>query len=366
MFHMAFLGSSAVIGLGGYWLYKRKLAALSGPDLSIYDADRPVDFPVDPKTKGLAELNQYLIDKFIVPAQSPEGRNRKIQDKRRFFEAGGLERSDPDTEYRPATYNVDGVTITGVWTLVDGYDSTKRILYLHGGGGTVGSDISHRPLTTNLAKRTKAAVFVPNYRLMPENPRKASVEDCRAAYPWILENGPDGPEACRSLAVAGDSAGGNLTLMIANWVRETDLRKPDAIYVLSPATDSTAESPSIRENFETDLMLQPLIKPFLKLPRLMLLLGLKKMSGYHPTNPDISPIHDNLSNLPPTLIQVSASEMLYDDAVRYANKMEEAGSPVILQSWDHVPHVFQMFDNYIQAASEALDEAGTFLNTHLK
>ncbi len=365
MFHLAFLGSAALIAGGGLWAYKKRLKSLSGPDLSIYDQDRAIDFPVNPNAEGLADLNQYLIDKFITPSKSKENRKAKITDKRKFFEAGGLARTDPDTEYREDVAVIGNVTVHGAWTLVKGYDPDKRVLYLHGGGGTVGSDISHRPLTTNLAKRTKAAIFVPNYRLMPENSRKASVDDCRVAYEWIVANGPDGPAPTRKLAVAGDSAGGNLSLMVSNWVRGTDLKKPEAVYVLSPAVDSTASSPSIKGNFETDLMLQPLIGPLLKLPRLLLLMGMKKMTGYKPTDPDISPIHNDLSNLPPTLIQVSASEMLYDDAVRYASKMDTAGSPVILQSWDHVPHVFQMFDNYIQAATDALDEAGQFLNTHL-
>lgn len=365
MFHLAIMGATGFVAIGGYWAYKKRLKSLSGPDLSIYDQDRPVDFPVAPDAKGLAELNQYLIDKFITPSKSKENRNAKIIDKRKFFEAGGLARTDPETEYREDVAVIGDITVHGVWTLVKGYDPDKRILYLHGGGGTVGSDVSHRPLTTNLGKRTKAAIFVPNYRLMPENPRKASVDDCRLAYEWIVANSPDGPNPTRSVAVVGDSAGGNLSLMVSNWVRGTGLKEPDAVYALSPAVDSTASSPSIKGNFETDLMLQPLIAPLLKLPRLVLLMGLKKMTGYHPTDIDISPIHDDLSNLPPTLIQVSASEMLYDDAVRYASKMEASGSPVILQSWDHVPHVFQMFDNYIQAATDALDKAGQFLNTHL-
>ncbi len=363
MFHIPIIAS---LGLVGYIGYRARLKSLSGPSLAAYDEDRPVDFPVDPDAKGLAELNQYLIDKFITPAKSGKKKQGKIQDKRKFFEAGGLARTDPNTEYREDVVIMGDLSVHGAWTLVKGYDPDKRILYIHGGGGTVGSDISHRPLTTNLAKRTKAAIFVPNYRLMPENSRKASIDDSRAAYAWILENGPDGPSPSQSLAVAGDSAGGNLTLMIANWVRKTDLKQPEAIYALSPAVDSTASSPSIKGNFQTDLMLQPLIGPLLKLPRLLLLSAMKKMTGYHPTDPDISPIHDDLSGLPPILIQVSASEMLYDDAVRYASKMKEAGSPVILQSWDNVPHVFQMFDNYIAAASDALDEAGKFLNQHLK
>lgn len=365
MFPILSFSLFTTLGLGTL-LYKRRLKALSGPDLNSYGNERPADFQVDPKDKGLLALNQYLVDRFIEPAKSKETRLEKLHKKREMFDQGGLQRSDPAVEYRQQTLKVDGAVLSGSWTLVEGYDPSKRILYLHGGGNTVGSDLSHRPLTTNIAKRTKAAVFVPNYRLMPENPRSSSIEDCRAAYTWMVDNGPDGPSKAKSLAISGDSAGANLALTTANWLRQTSIIKPNAIVVFSAPVDSTLSSPSIRRNFETDLMLQPLFAPFLKIPKLFLLLAMKKMSGFQPTDINISPIHDDLSDLPPTLLQVSTAEMLHDDSVRYANKLREAGSPVILQSWSHVPHVFQMFDNHIQAAIEALDMSADFLNTHMK
>lgn len=366
MFHIAIFGSLGVISAGLFIAYKKRLRSLEGPDLSQYGGERPADFSQDPHDEGLLALNQYLIDRFIEPSKTKKSRMESLIEKRAMFDAGGLARSDLDTEYRPVTFLSHGTEITGSWTLVEGFDPNKRILYIHGGGGTVGSDISHRALTTEMAKRTKAAIFVPNYRLMPENPRSASIQDSRAAYEWVIENGPNGPDTTHAIAVAGDSAGANLSLTLVNGLRETELRQADCVVVYSAPTDSTASSPSIRANFETDLMLQPLIRPFLKLPRIALLTGFKKMAGYHPTDIAISPIHDELSNLPPTLLQVSTAEMLHDDSVRYANKLREAGSPVTLQSWNHVPHVFQMFTNYIATASDALDLACEFLDTHMK
>jgi acetyl esterase/lipase len=368
------IGGLGVAGAVSYFGYKKRVRALEGPDLSSYGGPRPADFTPDPSGEGLLALNQYLIQRFIEPAKVKQSRMESLKEKRQMFDEGGLARSDPDTEYRTAHFmtdslsgtTADGVQLDGEWTLVKGHDPNKRLLYLHGGGGTVGSAMSHRAITTALAKRTKAAVFAPNYRLMPENPRRASVVDCRAAYQWLLGTSPEDKSAAETIAVAGDSAGANLSLCLVNGLRRSDLRQADAVVVFSAPTDSTASSPSIKENFETDLMLQPLIKPFLKLPRLLLLSGLKKMSGYEPTDPDISPIHDDLSDLPPTLLQVSTAEMLHDDSVRYANKLREAGSPVTLQSWAHVPHVFQMFENYIEEASHALDLSEDFLNTHMK
>ena len=279
--------SLAAVGAGSL-VYRRRLKALEGPDLSRYGGPRPADFDVPADSEGLDRLNTYLTENFIEPAKIKGPRRESLQKKRDMFDEGGRARTDPDVEYRADKIDFNGKGVSGEWVLVKGYDSGRRLLYLHGGGGTVGSALSHRALTTNLAKRTKAAVFAPNYRLMPEHPRRASIEDTRASYRWILENGPDGPSRAKTVAVCGDSAGANLSLTLVNWLSRTKRRQADAVYVLSAPTDSTVSSPSLKENFETDLMLQPLIGPFLKLPRLVLLSGLKKMSGYRPTSPDIS------------------------------------------------------------------------------
>ena len=279
--------------------------------------------------------------------------------KRERFDAAGLAR-DHDCEFRKDSFEAGGVTLDGAWTLVDGAKSDKRILYIHGGAMTVGSDLSHRALTYNIAKRTGCAVFAANYRLMPENSRQATIDDSRAAYRWILENGPDDPTPAQAIGVAGDSAGGNLTLMVANWVRNADLRKPNAVVALSPATDTTLSSPSMKGNLHTDLMLTPLLKDVLEALHTLLLWGLRKSFGFNPSNPVISPIFDDLSDLPPTLIQASASEMLYDDSVRYAAKAQSQGSAVIFQSWNNLPHVWQIFDDYVKEAHDALDEIGNF------
>ena len=162
---------------------------------------------------------------------------------------------------------MDGVSVKGEWTTSKNTDPDRRILYVHGGAFTVGSAVSHRAIIYNIVERTGCAVFAPNYRLMPENKRMASIIDTQTAYKWILENGPNGPAKAAKIAVAGDSAGGNLTLMLSNWTRDTGLRAPDAIVALSPATDSTFESPSLKSNFETDTMLKPLVGPLLKIPR---------------------------------------------------------------------------------------------------
>lgn len=334
---------------------------LTGEDLSKYDDHGfEPDFHPDPASKGVRQVNEYLVENFIKPA-SDKGSNRdKLAAKRARFDNVGLSR-EFDCEFRTATAEANGLAIPGEWTLPDQCDSARRILYIHGGANTVGSAISHRPITVNLANRTGCAVFAPNYRLMPENRRIDGVEDCRAACEWLTQTGPDGAASAASIAIGGDSAGANLTLSLINWLRDEDKRAPEAAFVISPATDSTCTSPSLRANFETDLMLKPLAAPLLKLPRPVLLWGLWRANRKSPADPVVSPIFADLSGLPPTLIHVSAAEMLYDDARRYAAKRAANGSPTDIQIWDHLPHVWHIFDQMLPEAHQALDEIAGFL-----
>jgi len=328
-------------------------------NLKQYDKDFPVTYEAPAASPGLDIVNAYLVENFIKPAQAANAKTG-WENKRQRFEDAGLAR-DLEAEFPEATAEHKGKHVPGAWTLIKGADPKKRILYLHGGAFTVGSAISHRPITYNLAKQTGAIVYTPNYRLMPENPRTASIEDSQTAYKWILENGPDGKAPLESFGMAGDSAGGNLTLMMTQWARDAGLRPVDAAIAFSPATDSTASSPSIKSNLETDLMLQPLVRPLVKLPRWLLLMGMRKNYGMKPSDPRISPIHGDLSKLPPTLIQASKHEILYNDATRFTAKAQGAGSPVTLQSWTHMPHVFQIFDDALPEAHEAFKEVGAFL-----
>ncbi|MEM8772906.1 MAG: alpha/beta hydrolase [Pseudomonadota bacterium] len=334
---------------------------LRGEDLSQYDAEKyQPDFHPDQNSDGAKAVRDYLRENFIKPAQAEGSAAEKLAAKRRRFDSVGLTR-DFDCDFQDAIAETDGVTVSGEWTLPKDCSLSRRILYIHGGANTVGSAVSHRPLTTNLANRTGCAVFAPNYRLMPENKRIDGVTDCRAAYEWILKNGPDGDRDAQSIAVGGDSAGGNLTLSLINWIRDENKRAPDAVFAISPATDTTCTSPSLKGNFETDLMLKPLAAPLLKIPNAVLLWALWRTNKLSPANPIVSPIFADLSNLPPTLVHVSAAEMLYDDARRYVAKRNASGSPAKIQIWDHMAHVWHIFDRMLPEANHALDEIAGFL-----
>lgn len=337
--------------------------ALMGKSLKKYDRDWPVTFETDPNSDGAKAVEAYLIENFLKPAGGDGSAMNKLQAKRDRFERNGLTRKF-DVTFKDDIAEFAGKEVTGEWTLAKGANPNRRILYIHGGAFTVGSAISHRAITSNLSKKTGCAVFAPNYRLMPENSRLASVEDCQYAYRWVVSNGPDGPADVEKLAIMGDSAGGNLTLVMSSWARDNNIRPADAIVGISALTDSVYTSPSLRNNFETDLMLQPLVGPALKIPVPVLAWLSWSQLKIRPKDPVISPIRGNLSGLPPTLLQASAHEMVFDDSVRYVAKARESGTDATLQSWSHLCHVWHIFDEMLPEAHQALDEIAEFLRKH--
>ena len=146
----------------------------------------------------------------------------------------------------------DAGGVPAEWVLAPNADPQRRLLYIHGGAWTMGSPTSHRRLTAKFSEVANAAVLAIDYRLMPEHPRLAGIEDCRTAWRWMLDHGPDGAAPASAMFVAGDSAGGNLTLSLIAWVRDQGLRAPNAAVALSPATDATLGSPSLKGNLDTD------------------------------------------------------------------------------------------------------------------
>lgn len=263
-----------------------------------------------------------------------------------------------DTTIRITPVRAGGVPAE--WVLAPGVDGSRRLLYIHGGAFTMGSPKSHRRLSAKFSAVARAAVLVIDYRLMPEHPRMAGVEDCRTAYRWMLDNGPSGPAPASTVFVAGDSAGGCLALSLLAWVRDQGLRAPNAAVVLSPATDSTLDSPSLKNNMDTDPMLGPLFRSFAKVPRRVLLWGGWAHNRMRPSHPAISPVFGDLSRLPPVLVHASEQEMLFDDCRRYVNKAAAHGSPVVLQSWSHMVHVWHFFYPTLLEGREAFEEIEKF------
>ena len=328
---------------------------LQGPDLSAFDQ------AASARSASLAPPSQ----EHLAVVASLGGITSIIRDTPRRQHMAVLRRYmdtlfDSDALTAQIT-PVDAGGVAAEWVQASGVDGSRRLLYIHGGAFCMGSPRSHRRLTSQFSQLANAAVLAIDYRLMPEHPRLAGIEDCRTAYRWLLDNGPAGAGAASAVFVAGDSAGGNLTLSLLAWIRDQGLRAPNAAVALSPATDGTLGSPSLKDNLPTDPMLGPLFKALARIPRPLLLWGAWLQTRLRPCDPVVSPVFGDLAGLPPVLVQASEMEMLRDDSRRYVAKARAAGSPVTLQTWPHMVHVWQIFHAELPEGRQALAEIGKFL-----
>ena len=350
------MGLAGLAGVAAVWAWSRWL--LRGPDLSRFDQPVGERFGQGPPSAGHQAVVASLGAVRAALRQVP--RRQHIPALRRYLDEVFPEAA---ADMRIVPVHADGVPAE--WVLSPDAQSGRRLLYLHGGAFATGSPRSHRRLTTALSRLTGAAVLAIDYRLMPEHPRRAGILDCRQAWRWMIDRGPGGPAPAETLWVAGDSAGGNLALSLLAWVRDQGGRQPDGAVVFSPATDATLGSPSLRAHRHTDPMLGPLIGPMLRVPRPVLLWAGWLYTRIRPRHPDVSPVHGDLARLPPVLVQASEHEMLRDDARRYVNRARAAGSPVHLQTWDHMVHVWQIFQAELPEARDALERAAAFLRATL-
>lgn len=255
----------------------------------------------------------------------------------------------PGVIIRPA--GADGGTappVAAEWVEPADTGTTRTLVYLHGGGYFFCSPRTHRPITAFLARHVPARVLVPEYRLAPEHPFPAAVEDALASVRWLLANGV----RAQDLVLAGDSAGGGLALAVLIALREAGTTLPAAAACLAPWTDLTASGTSISANSESDAwMYGETVK-----------LGAELyLAGEPATNPLASPLHGDLWGLPPLLLHVSDSEVLLDDSVRLAEKARAAGVSVQLKVWRGLPHIWQGFVPFVPEATQSLREVAAFL-----
>ena len=227
------------------------------------------------------------------------------------------------------------------------------ILYFHGGSWVVGSPLTSQHLTTALVRRTGARAVSLDYRLAPEHPFPAAIEDGLAAYRELLESGVP-PE---QIILAGDSAGGGLSVITLLAARDEGLPMPAAVVAFSPGLDASRSGESITTKAAVD--------PILTRASLQAT-GELHRAGQDPHQPLLSPaLYADLAGLPPLLLQVGSNEMLLDDSTRMATRAAAAGVDVILDVTADVPHVFQSFEGILDEADAALDRAGRFILDHL-
>jgi len=240
------------------------------------------------------------------------------------------------------------------WVVAAGADPELRLLYLHGGGFVSGSGGFYLTLAAHISAAAKCAVLLPDYRLAPEHPFPAGLEDCVSAHEWLLANGPSGPSAARATFVAGDSAGGSLTLATLLALRDRKLKLPAAGIPLSPSTDLTLASES----------LQTVKDPIISAKTMPLFRDLY-LGKADPRNPLASPVFGDYRGIPPLLIQVGEHEMLRDDSIRVAKKARADGNLATLEVWPGMFHVFQSHEPLLPEAREAIQHMADFMRSAL-
>jgi len=253
-------------------------------------------------------------------------------------------------DIKTTTVDVDG--IRGEWTTAPGSDATRALLYFHGGGYCSGSIRSHRSLVAEAGRAAKVRTLAVAYRLAPEHPFPAALDDALTAWRYLRGQGfaPD------HIAIGGDSAGGGLTIALINRLRAAGEPLPGCAWLISPWTDLTLTGSTLASKDAVD----PLIhKAYLA----------ELADAYVPrdmdrTDPRISPLFADLAGFPPTLIQVGACETLLADATRFAASAGAANVAVTLEVWPDMIHAWPLWNKHLEPGRRALANAGRFIREH--
>jgi acetyl esterase/lipase len=250
---------------------------------------------------------------------------------------------------------VDAAGVPGDWVRAPGADAGRRMLYLHGGGYVIGSPTSHRRLASDISRASGCSLLVLDYRMAPEDPFPAAVDDALAALRWMGANGPDGASEATETFIAGDSAGGGLTLSTLVSARDAGDTLPKAAVTLSAWTDLAATGASMQTRAEAD----PMVSAD----------GLAGMAGMYAgdaglDHPLVSPLYADLSGLPPLLMQVGDAEVLLDDTTRLAEKIAAAGGDVTTEIEPEAFHIYQYVGPTMPEATAAIERIGAFIREH--
>lgn len=252
----------------------------------------------------------------------------------------------PEIELKPVVAN----GVAAEWQWRPGARADAAVLYLHGGAYAAGSINTHRPLTATVAQRLSGRVLSVDYRLAPEHPCPAGIEDAVAAYRFLCDQGVS------RIVVAGDSAGGGLTLATLLAIRDAGLPAPAGGWMLSPWADLTVTSGAIKSKAAVDVMIEE---------KELLRYAAAYAPGGDVADPRATPLNADLAGLPPLLIQVGTAEILLDDSLTLATKAASADVHVTLETWPGMPHVFHVFMPGLSEAREAMANALGWLNARL-
>ena len=278
----------------------------------------------------------------------------RLAEARRLFLTGGcIEGVVPLIEPTTRVIPVRNADVRGEWVLAQGAKPVRRLLYIHGGGMYMGDAAGYRHMVERLSAALEAAVFSLDYRLAPEDRFPAAPDDCLAAWRWLEKNGPTGPLAAEKLWVAGDSAGGNLVLVLLGDLKRLGGRTADAACAIAPLTDFTHEGRRQLGPTRRD--------PFLSVEAIATLNDIYLPPGHDPKDPRVSPLFGDLAGLPPTLVDVGEREVLVDDGRLWVEKAQKAGTLAKLAVQPGMTHVFQWWCHILPEGRRSLEEIAAFL-----
>jgi epsilon-lactone hydrolase len=248
---------------------------------------------------------------------------------------------------------VDINGIPGEWSAVPGSDRSRVLLFFHGGGYCSGSIISHRRMASEAGRAGGVRTLAISYRLAPENPFPAALEDAVTAWHFLRRQGI----AAKHIAIGGDSAGGGLSLAVALKLRDVKEELPACLWLVSPWTDLTMSG--------STLVTKEAVDPLIHKSYLCELAEAYLGGAVDRKDPRVSPLFANLTGMPPLLIQVGSAETLLDDAMRLAAAAGEADVSVTLEIWPHMIHAWHLWNARLEPGRHALSSAGTFVRRHL-
>lgn len=295
-----------------------------------------------------AELQKVL----GLLAERPLGQGTPtLQETRDGMEASSFPATDAATI---TPVNANGVP--GEWVTVPESDSNRRLLYVHGGGYVIGSALTHRRLCEGIARAGGCAVLNLDYRLAPEHPFPAAVEDAIEGLKFVQSNGPDGEGAAESTFVAGDSAGGGLTLATLLAARDQGVDQPNAAIGISSWTDLAISGETIQTRADAD--------PLITDSAMVKGMAAQYLGDADAEDPLASPLYADYAGLPPLLLQVGDAEILLSDTTRVTEKARAAGVDVVEEVWDEMFHVWHAFAPMLPEGQAAIDRIGEFINQH--
>lgn len=272
-------------------------------------------------------------------------RSDDIAQRRRDIDARGRQYGlRPDVTVEPVTAN----GVAAEWTATPDADAGRAVLYLHGGGYVIGSLDSHRHLAAEIGRAARCRTLAVDYRLAPEHPFPAAVDDSLAAYRFMLASGV----SPANIAIAGDSAGGGLVVAAMVAIRDAGLPQPACGWPISPWIDMEAIGDSMVSRASVDPTVQK--AGILDMAR-------HYLHGADPRSPLAAPMYADLRGLAPLLIQVGAAETLLDDAIRLARLAGEADVAVDLQIWPEMIHVWHIYHPELAAGRRAIAAGGEFV-----